>query len=227
MTSGTTTPLEDLPSGTPQPVPSLDKGGGLASGRASGHKNLCLIIPMTAVNKISLQEWSKKTVWQRECLVEWGWYSISNVEGMSVRRLWKWKLANKGWDIHVYNMPPIWRWQLDQGFTSQKLLSQKYVSVPLKCAFEAFDNADLKEGCSMSHWVKLLPRFSPTQVEVCLERGWASIRDCQNVDIANETDTERIVEPHTFKVAHILFSYLTMYAITSTCLALPPSEDRL
>ena len=34
-------------SGTPQPVPSLDKGGGLTSGRASVHKNLCLIILMT------------------------------------------------------------------------------------------------------------------------------------------------------------------------------------
>ena len=31
------TPPEDLPSGTPQPVPSLDKGGGLVSGRASSH----------------------------------------------------------------------------------------------------------------------------------------------------------------------------------------------
>ena len=42
-----TTPPEDLPSGTPQPVPSLDKGGGLVSGKASNHKNLCLIILMT------------------------------------------------------------------------------------------------------------------------------------------------------------------------------------
>ena len=39
--------LRNSPSGTPQPVPSLDKGGGLASGRASGHKNFCLIILMT------------------------------------------------------------------------------------------------------------------------------------------------------------------------------------
>ena len=37
-----------------QPVPSLDKGGGLASGRASGHKNLCLIIPMTLKQTMSM-----------------------------------------------------------------------------------------------------------------------------------------------------------------------------
>ena len=37
--------------GTFQPVPSLDKGGGLVSGRASGHKNKCLNIPMMSTTK--------------------------------------------------------------------------------------------------------------------------------------------------------------------------------
>ena len=40
--------------GTFQPVPSLDKGGGLVSGRASGHKNKCLNIPMMSTTVSSI-----------------------------------------------------------------------------------------------------------------------------------------------------------------------------
>ena len=39
------TPPEELPSGTPQSVSSLDKGGVLASGRASVIKTVASLIP--------------------------------------------------------------------------------------------------------------------------------------------------------------------------------------